>query len=604
MKIESVRLENFRNYTDRTFTLGDRTFLAGVNGAGKSTVIDAISWNLRGSCRGTDARGAGSKDLIRTGADAASVTVTLAGIGPITRTISRNGGGGCTMKPDAILARLNATDAAVEAVLYGRAFFGLHHKEAKDLLLKVLDVTIPAADLPGVDLGGQPAADLETLDLFYKSAFDSRTATKKVLASIIVPDLPKVVPLEHDADTLAALARQARKAERDAASNLSALTTELHQVTVARSKLQRVNVDELAGKRTVHEKMLRDETQKATDAAARLADLKDQAGLSAGELGAKIGERRTLILKVQGHDPDRGCVLNPAVPCLTDAKAFSGAVKDLQKQIKALEADAKKVETLTRETAQAAQVKADADRAVQYHQSQIGQIDQALQAADDVDEQISRLEADKERLEGAVGRARDVQDQAVQASNALSEQVTAATAYANALANRQAAERKREQVQADLDKLEALVELLGPKGVRAAALQKSLADFEGAINAALDGFGFALAFNVDPWEVGISRDGGETWQRFDLLSDGEKLWTGVCFQQALAAVTGLEFVAVDATETVVGQNRAMLTRLIMLSPVGQILVAMAKGEGEALPEIDGLTVINLTENAGENDGNG
>jgi hypothetical protein len=50
-------------------------------------------------------------------------------------------------------------------------------------------------------------------------------------------------------------------------------------------------------------------------------------------------------------------------------------------------------------------------------------------------------------------------------------------------------------------------------------------------------------------------------------------------------------VAVDATETVVGQNRAFLTRLIMLSPVDQILIAMAKGEGEPLPEIDGLTVI-------------
>jgi exonuclease SbcC len=602
MRIAAIRLQNFRNFEDRTVSLGDRTFLAGLNGAGKSTVIDAISWALRGVCRGTDARGAGSKDLIRTDQDAASVSITLDGLGTITRTVARNGGGGCTMKTDAILARLDTTDAAVEAVLYGGAFFGLHHGDAKNLLLKVLDIRIPADALPGANL--TEPADLDTLDLLYKAAFENRAAAKKVLAAVAVPDLPKVVNLEHDPDLLAAQATKARTAERDATGIVGGLTAELLGVTVARQKLQPVNVDELAGQRTVHEGLLREEVQKAADAAARLADLEGEAGLSAGEIGAKIGERRTLVAKIEGHDPDRGCVLNPAVPCLTEVGKFVKAITDLKKQIKALETDSKKAEARSRETAQAQSVKTAADRAVTYHQTQVGKIDDALAAADEVDEQISRLDAERVRLDAALERAKKDQAARIAESGELAAAAVAAAAYREAIQARQTAEGRRNRYQAEVDRLEALVTVLGPNGVRATALQKSLKDFEGAINAALDGFRFSLAFTVDPWKVEISRDGGETCQRFDLLSDGEKLWTGVCFQQALAAVTGLDFVAVDATEKVVGLKRGMLTRLIMLSPVEQVLVAMAKGEGEGLPEIDGLTVINLSENAGADDGNG
>lgn len=592
MTIKAIRLVNFRNHADRTFTLGARTFLAGPNGAGKSTVIDGISWGLRGVCRGTDARGAGSKDLIRLGADSASVTLDLEGPDgdwSVTRTVGRNGSSQATMKTEGILAKLGMTDAGLAACLYGRAFFDLHHKEAKDLLFSVLDVRVPAADLPGVDLGGKDSADLDTLELFYKTAFDNRAAAKKVLASITVPALPADEPT-GDPDTLSAQATAARTLERQAAATLARLTAELHRVVQDRQKLVRVNVDELTGKRRVHEGMLRDETQKSVAAAARIADLSAKGGLTQAELGARIQDRKTLILKVQNHDPERGCVLNSLIPCGTDPKLFAAQVKDLKAQVKDLDAQVKAGQEQAKELAQAQQVKTDADRAVAYHQGQIDQVDTALRAADDVDEQISRLDAEKARLEAEIQAAKTAQDETIQASGSLASQAQAAVAYQAALKAHRDGDKKRTQAQADVDRLEALVAVLGPKGVRATVLQEAVADFEGAINAGLEPFGFSLAIQADPWGVSISRD-GTTFLPFELLSDGEKLWTGAAFQQALAAVTGLGIVAVDATETVVGLNRSMLTRLIMLSPVDQILIGMAKGENEPLPELDGLTVI-------------
>ena len=43
MKIESVRIENFRSFKDETILLDDYACFVGPNGAGKSTVINALN---------------------------------------------------------------------------------------------------------------------------------------------------------------------------------------------------------------------------------------------------------------------------------------------------------------------------------------------------------------------------------------------------------------------------------------------------------------------------------------------------------------------------------------------------------------------------------
>ncbi len=43
MKIESVRIENFRSFKDETIFLDDYTCFVGPNGSGKSTIINALN---------------------------------------------------------------------------------------------------------------------------------------------------------------------------------------------------------------------------------------------------------------------------------------------------------------------------------------------------------------------------------------------------------------------------------------------------------------------------------------------------------------------------------------------------------------------------------
>ena len=49
MKIESVRIENFRSFKDETVFLDDYTCLVGPNGGGKSTVLCALNVFFRES---------------------------------------------------------------------------------------------------------------------------------------------------------------------------------------------------------------------------------------------------------------------------------------------------------------------------------------------------------------------------------------------------------------------------------------------------------------------------------------------------------------------------------------------------------------------------
>ena len=123
MKLTNLDLTNFRSFRGTSVPLdASRCLIAGVNGSGKSTCQDAIAWALVGSCRGTDARGAGAEVLIPTGGKIAEVAVTIEGIGKVTRTYAEKGGGSFSVEgftgtsaiqASALMMKLNTTPLCV-----------------------------------------------------------------------------------------------------------------------------------------------------------------------------------------------------------------------------------------------------------------------------------------------------------------------------------------------------------------------------------------------------------------------------------------------------------------------------------------------------------
>ena len=143
MRLSQVRITGFRSLSNFEMdTEGISAFLTGFNGAGKTSVLEAIRYALLGRCAWTDARGAGAKALVSKGFQQATIALTLtadAGDVSITAEIP-------SKKTAAWVAEMNGKVFGERSMLW--AHLGV---ELKDL---------EAALLPGVHAEGQALGDL------------------------------------------------------------------------------------------------------------------------------------------------------------------------------------------------------------------------------------------------------------------------------------------------------------------------------------------------------------------------------------------------------------------------------------------------------------
>jgi chromosome segregation ATPase len=80
VNIKGIAIRGFRGLEATDLELEDGgAFITGMNGSGKSSVLEAIRFALLGYCQNTDRRGAGAKTLIAAGAEEASIDIELAG---------------------------------------------------------------------------------------------------------------------------------------------------------------------------------------------------------------------------------------------------------------------------------------------------------------------------------------------------------------------------------------------------------------------------------------------------------------------------------------------------------------------------------------------
>jgi DNA repair exonuclease SbcCD ATPase subunit len=627
MRLQRLELRGFRNYRhlDLDFT-EPRTLLIGENGTGKSTVADAIEWVLTGRCRGVDGKGAGQKDLIRLGQDQASVTAVFSDLGPVTRTISRAGSAVSSMPTDAILGRLRVTGGMLAAVLSGRAFFTMHHGDAKAMLLQLLNVRIPKDQVPGVAFTGADGEtfDLPTLELLYDQAFQNRAALKKTLVGTYVPDPPKVISIDLGGKTLADVQRELARDQNDLQTAIRNQAKVEQQRDAIKGKIDgatalAAGVEQHRGALKAHQDMLAEHQTQLKAAHDELAAAEAEPAEPVGSLEIQVREAASLVDKIERHasaqaqpvpvkrgkpkpaapaEQPHACVLSSAIPCLTAISEFQGQVALLKSQQKNLEARITAGNARARKIAAAQQSVKGSERQVTYHEGQIRDVQAKLAAAE-------QAQADLPALKDSLAAA----NEAVQAGNLglgnqrsdverRQQQVAELAAYEQAQKNHQAAAARAADLAKQVADAEALVELLGPKGIRLQALDAALSDFLQAINAALEPFGFEVMIHVDPWKVEVNR-GGTGWLPFSLLSKGQQLWTGLAFQLTLAALSGLGFCILDDAEAVVGTNRAVLTELVLGAPVDQVLLAMALPDDAPGPDIDGLQVIRVGAMSGD-----
>lgn len=616
-------MKDFRNYQHLVLDFDQgRTLIVGENGKGKSTIFDAMQWLLTGQCRGVDGKGAGQKDLIRLGADSMTVTGVFDGLGPVSRSISRNGSATTTMPTDVILGKLDTTTGMLASVLSGRAFFTMHHADAKAMLMQLLNVQIPKDKLPGVDLPDTvPAADLATLEQLFEKAFQDRKLLKAELAGVHVPDQPKVVAIDLGGKTLADVQQQLKKRQGDLATMIRDQAQAEHQAVAVRGKHtaavnMAASLEQLRGVRTTHQDMLTRHQAELATATADLATAEAEPAEPVGALDIQLREAATLIDKIDRHrsaiippgtipktkkaaravadrptDAGHTCVLGGGIPCLTAASEFTGAIDQLRASQKDMEARIKAGNERARKVAAAQQAVRESERHVSYHQGQVQDAEAKIAAAVGAAGEVQPLADAAAAADAAVVVGTKAVAEVRADIDTMQRQVGDLASYEQAQRQHQQQAQRKAALDKRVQQAENLVALLGPKGIRLQYLDAALADFLAAVNAALEPFGFDMAINVEPWRVEVNQGQGAV--RFDLLSKGQQLWTGLAFQLTLAALSGLDFAVLDDAEAVVGLNRAVLTELILGAPVQQVLVAMAKSDDEPVPDIDGLQVVRV-----------
>lgn len=621
--IQSLQLINFRSC--RTVGLNfpaPRTLIVGANDAGKSTVADAIAWCLTGRCRGLDQGGRGVRDLVRQGAREMWVSVTLNGIGQVTRAFDGKGVSLSLLAPDGelvagalgdvqagLLARLGGVRLdAIEVACHATAFLDSDHAAARDLLLLALNVRV---DLDGEDfravqqLGlvgsvNGPATrigdlTLDTVETLEERARDKRLDLKRRIQEIGAPQPPPLPAALRETPPLDTL--QARLDEKK--TNAAQRFAGMHQRLGERATLadrERALRDEIAkidarlraasdvGVRLAHAEAERDTLKRAIDAtqdtqAAGAARAVDIAALS------------RVIGAIDQHSPSKGCVIDPTIPCKTPAKAFADRKPVLLKKRADIEREGKAAATAMQKRA------ADAKR-LQEFDVEVARLRRAredvVRDACAAEEKGAELTAVQTRL-AALGEAADEQafNGARDAIRGIEHLIDLWKRHQAALEAHTDCVRRAKDLREQLALAERACEALGPKGARAAALEAALAGFIAETGSFLQAWGVTLAIEPEPWKVLMNG------RPAALMSKSGRLRAGVALQLAVVRHAGLGFAIVDEADILDEENARTFSRLIASARIGRdgdegsIIVLATRGKNYALPRVMGLSAVRL-----------
>ncbi len=578
MTLKHLELKSFRSFKGVNMPIdGPRVLISGLNGSGKTSCRNAIRWALTGRCDGTDERGAGAEVLIPVGEKVAEVVVTLGDkIGPVARSYAERGGGAMAVfgftgtsqiQQMALYTKLNTTPAFLDAVLDTEAFLDLDHVKAKALVLSLLDVKIQV---------GATAYTLDELDVRYKQAFEDRKVAKVALQRHLLPPepadvkMPSIETIEKQLAALRAALGQAQQAAGEVIGKRQTMTRDLAVVTSARHDVGPDLSQQIA-------------SLEETLAALETAAVPQQAP------PPKEDPNRLLYLTqkknfLSQHHPENGCVLYGKVQCLTPGKQFQMALHEVQEELKTLEpppASASQESPLT-----------TARRRLADCQAKQEQRNRAIAGGTEAMERAAGLREALASLPDTAAQESEIAT--LQSRIAKGEQLLRdARAYWTAAEAYKLAVDQRKTLSDEVERLETLVELLGPKGARVKALEDAMARFLAAVNPYLKPFGWKLGISVDPWEVFANKRPVETY------SKSERHRIGIAVQLAIAMLSGLKFCVIDELDVLDVGNRNIVTKMLLESPLEQIIILSTRETSQALPKVPGLIAFRLEAKDGQ-----
>lgn len=394
MAIKRLRMKNFRLHEDNEIVFDDTaqlTLLAGTNGAGKSTVLEAIHYVMWAEGRTPKTR---LDSLVRAGAELEGMTVELdlEHNGHFYEAVRRyaDGMSHATVSMDGTVV----TQGPREVTRFFSQLFGM------DVRGFNLAVFAPQKQLNGLTSlsaarRAQTVSRLIRADVFTKARDDARAKmndTKRLLQNL--GELPDLAELEEARDARAEEFDAAKAAFEEAAAEASRLEEELRDGADVQERFRAANAARAHAEGQVSAATAAKESalKELEDATAALPERPDAPDVNLSDLEDeldRVSERLTIAREAASADRDRE-VLGKEIAVLTGEQTkLADKVEGFRGNVQATSAVVRAEQTLT-------QVGQDLDDLAALEQdarSDLAVAQAALSAAEKAVERLSGLDA-------------------------------------------------------------------------------------------------------------------------------------------------------------------------------------------------------------------
>lgn len=586
MRIDWVKLRNFRSHQNTTVDLERISFVRGLNKTGKSAIVMGVEMALAGRCSATDEAGKGYEELISEGAQAGTVTVhcahpectiTLVLDRTAGRTLKIETGGNIITGQNARewITRNIAPPDVINACLNAWRFMMLDEAEQAELLARVLlpaKLTLaPAIStwLKANALGVVEKPTLfQTIEATHKAIATARTDVNRRLRdlkAIAEPD-----PILGNSDNLKSEIRalQEEQAQLNGellrVSNAQAVrdSSGHHAATLQTAiDAQQTKIDELLAKLLPAERItaLRATVKKG----ARYATVKRELGDHRIALARATAEKQKLA--ESGADAacptckrplDDQARLHVFEPLLQAENTENAAVQRLEKELATMPGDPDEATRLLKEhTAN--------EEAIDAGNAEIRRLQNTL-AEVSTNEHADTGEA----VEQIKAKLAELKPKLVRDLERLTEIVSGEERHRQYA--KQLAERKRTEER--LGELQKLLDYFGPGGIKAELIAERLETFTARLNRVMSAWGYDVNFVIEPYSLRVNEAFCNAWLSPRQLSNSEKYRLGIAFAAAIAEWTGFGLLVADGADILDKPDKWHLAELLVDSDLDQAVI--------------------------------
>lgn len=583
MKVQRIKIKNFRNISDATLDLESIKFviLRGQNRQGKTSVSEAISLALTPTTTGLTAKGDGYARKIKNGETKSIIEVDLQGVNrTIRRTVNLGFTGRTQSSEDINDAEfhpakfdnlLETKKTALNISINTRAFQSMIYsgdeKAQKNLLAQLV---LPArydfpketiADVESVigegtiNFNGEPFAVIESA---YSKLFKERTDVNRKVKEFIIPDaLPR--PQGVDSESLKAklTSQRAERQKHSAAKDENAKKVNEEALKKDRAKAKIETLEKSLKESEESLRVLQESIILNPSAVQEIAGRKNECDRLLAEKNRLSG--------VQEFTKEEWVRLQKlsrqGTKCPTcDQEIDSDKVAQL---IASNTSEQKRIRDEHEAASKSQDALGDVDGAIAKLDKHNAALTEEIVIATKIEEQTKALKearAEAKKITGGVYDSTSLDHAIAQTDRNIEEILTQIQPVIAAEEREKEITTKTDQkkrLEDKATKLDTLVKYFDKDGIKAKLIAEFIGSFEQKINSVLSAWNYSCSISIEPFKFEIT-DYRKVSTPLIELSGAEEIMFYAAFQCAVSRTAGIGFVVIDKVDTLLPDLRPSL----------------------------------------------